>query len=236
MREPSVDDTYDNSLLVDKQGWDDYWNKKNKGGIVYSLIAEFYRKVIIRPNLMRLIKKHFPKGSRLLHAGCGSGQVDSELAGDYRLVGLDISKRALEIFRQTHGNRGEVLQASVFDVRLPNQSVDGIYNLGVMEHFTEDEIQTALNEFHRVLKPNGKFVAFWPPEFGTSVLFFKFLKQLCRVVLGKDVKFHPDEISRVRSKRWVTHLFNRAGFRVIEYSFGPRDVWTYSIIVAERGE
>jgi predicted SAM-dependent methyltransferase len=31
-----------------------------------------------------------------------------------------------------------------------------------MEHFTDKEIHRILREFHRILKPGGKIVLFWP--------------------------------------------------------------------------
>jgi len=67
------------------------------------------------------------------------------------------------------------------------------------------------------------------------VLFFKGLGWLFRHLLRKkDVKFHPDEITRVRSRRHVTGLFEGEGFRVLEYSFGPRDLFTYAVVAARR--
>jgi len=48
------------------------------------------------------------------------------------------------------------------------------------------------------------------------------------------VKFHPGEITRVRSRSHVTGLFESAGFRVVRYSFGPRDLFTYAVVAAER--
>lgn len=214
--------------------WDIYWNKKNRGGLVYALIAEFYRKCIIRPNLNRFIHKYFIPGSTLLHAGCGSGQVDTDLNHDYKLIGLDFSEVALQIYKQTQQGRCETLHSSAFDIQLPDKSVDGVYNLGVLEHFSQEEIQKSLAEFRRILKDKGKLVIFWPPEFGVSVLFFKFLRGSIRLLFRKDVKFHPDEISRLKSKAEAYQIFQAAGFRVVEYSFSLKDVWTYSIIVAEK--
>ena len=221
-------------LLEDKQGWNEYWQKKNNGGILYALIAEFYRKVIIRPTLNHFIRKYLKLGSELLHAGCGSGQVDVDIAPEYKITGLDISKKALEIYKESNKYVVSTLHASIFQTGLPEKSIDGIYNLGVMEHFTLEEIQTCLTEFKRILRPDGRLVIFWPPEFGLSVLFFKVLRGTIKTLTGKDVKFHPDEISRIYSKKNALEIFAKGGFKVIEYSFGPRDVWTYSIVVAQK--
>jgi SAM-dependent methyltransferase len=221
--------------LHDEQGWDAYWDgQKTKGGrLLYDAIASFYRKWIIRPSLNRFVRRHFAPGSQILHAGCGSGQVDADIRHHAAITGLDLSVNALRLYKKVNGARCRTLHGSIFAIPLPDGSVDGVYNLGVMEHFEEADIVRILREFRRVLKPSGRIVLFWPPEFGLSVLFFKALGGFFRHVLRRrDVKFHPDEITRVRSRAHVTGLLAEAGFEVLEYSFGPRDAFTYAIVAA----
>lgn len=223
-----------NDVLTDKQGWNDYWkSKKGSGGKLYDVIAEFYRKFIIRPNLNHFIKKYFKEGSEILHAGCGSGQVDRDIRDYVSITGLDISTNALEIYRRENGSKCKSLHGSIFEIPLPDHTLDGVYNLGVMEHFEEPEIEKILLEFKRVIKPGGKIIIFWPPEFGASVLFFKGLKRTLKIATGKDYKFHPDEVCRIKSRKHALQLFSKAGFNVLEYVFGARDAFTYSIVVAE---
>ncbi len=70
----------DENPRQDTQGWNAYWDKKNSWqGLFYDRVAEFYRRVIIRPSLNRFIKGNFSKGDPVLHAGCGSGQVDADI-------------------------------------------------------------------------------------------------------------------------------------------------------------
>ena len=209
----------------DRTNWEIYWGKNNHRGSLYSIIAEFYRKIIIRPSLNHFIRKYIPTKSTLLHAGCGSGQVDTDLSQEYIITGLDISETALAVYRKTNRDSDTVC-ASIFSTGLPEKSYDGIYNLGVLEHFTRDRIQVCLTEFHRILKDNGKLVIFWPPEFGTSVVFFKILLKGLELFFRWKPKFFPDEVSRVTSQADVTSQFEGAGFRIIRYSFSTRDVWT----------
>ncbi len=224
-----------NTVLEDKQGWNEYWGKKkNSGGVVYDVIAEFYRKFLIRPSLNSFIKKHFPKGANILHAGCGSGQVDADIRHHASITGLDISPAALEIYNRENKGFCKTLHGSIFQIPVADATYDGIYNLGVMEHFTEEEIGRILAEFKRVLKPGGKLVIFWPPEFGLSVLFFKVLKTSLKLLTGKEFKFHPDEICRIHSKAHAYEIFGKAKLEVLDYAFGPKDVFTYSVIVAQK--
>jgi len=226
----------DATVPTDTQGWDVYWRKQEFGhGVLYDTVAAFYRKVIIRPNLNRVVHQYFPYGAHVLHAGCGSGQVDVDIRNQVRITGLDISINALNFYRRTNKDACAVLHGSIFAIPLPPASVDGIYNLGVMEHFTSEEIDRILVDFFRVLRPGGRLIIFWPPEFGLSVIFFKGLKGVLEKVLRRrDVKLHPDEVTRVQSASHAREMFERSGFRVLQYAFGPRDLFTYSVVVAEK--
>ena len=212
--------------------WDAYWSASKKRRL-YDFVAEIYRKFLIRPNLNRFVKNYLPDNADTLHAGSGGGQVDREIRSLVRITALDISPKALAVYRRNNGDGVRVILGSIKEIPLPASSMDGIYNLGVMEHFTEGEILQILSEFRRVLRADGKLILFWPPEFGLSVLFFKALKWIFAHLLGKpDVEFHPPEICRLRSKAHGEAILREAGFRLINYSFGPRDLFTYSILVA----
>lgn len=219
-----------------REVWDQYWSsKKTKGGLLYDAIAVVYRRVLIRPSLDRFLRAHFKKGSEVLHAGSGSGQVDADIKSYLKITALDISPNALEIYQRENGPNSHVILGSIFQIQLPDNSMDGVYNLGVMEHFSETEIILILNEFRRVMRPDGKLVLFWPPKFGSSVLFFKILTLFFAKVLGKpDVKFHPEETCRLRSRQHAAELLQQAGFKIVEYSFGPRDLFTYAVVVARK--
>lgn len=215
--------------------WDEYWQKRSRtGGAVYDLIATLYRKTFIKPNLERFLYRHFEAGSRLLHAGCGSGQVDSDVVKRFDVVALDISLPALRIYQSQTRGRAKILHGSVFEIPLPDASVDGIYNLGVMEHFTEEELARVFAEFKRVLRPAGRIVMFWPPEFGLSVQVFKVAHFVLNRVLKKNVKLHPDEVCRIRSRDHARELLERSGLLLREYDFGPLDLFIQCVVVGER--
>jgi len=104
-----------------------------------------------------------------------------------------------------------------------------------LEHYSEQSIKRILVELSRVLKKRGKMIIFWPPEFGLSVRFFKILVFITQNILGfKNVKFHPDEITRIKSRKDAERIFMKAGLKVVDYYFGIRDFFTYCVIVAEK--
>lgn len=217
--------------------WESYWQgQKSSGALFYEVIAAFYRKLIIKPALNHFIGKYFKKTYRLLHAGCGGGQVDVDICKKFDVTGLDISINALNMYNKVNKGKVKLLHGSIFKIPVSDFGYDGVYNLGVMEHFSVDEIRLIMNEFNRVLKPGGKIVLFWPPEYGISVIFFKMLKRFLTPFYGKDIKFHPDEKSRIKSKKEAVEILNQSGFELIEYYFGLRDFFTYAVIVAKVKE
>ena len=219
----------------DEVAWDEYWNtKKSRSKILYDMIAAFYRKFIIRPTLNKFIKDEFRPGMSLLHAGCGSGQVDIDLAKHAHVTALDISIPALNHYRKIHGGRCQLMHGSIFSIPCEDAIFDGVYNLGVMEHFTEEDNIKILNEFFRVLKPGGKIVLFWPPEYGLSVLFLKGAHFFLNRVLKKNTSLHPAEITRLRSKKHAQAILAKTRFKMDRYYFGVMDLFTYSVVVCNK--
>ncbi|MBI2206453.1 MAG: glycosyltransferase [Candidatus Rokubacteria bacterium] len=220
--------------LDDAQGWNTYWTQATDGiGTAYQAVAALYRRRVLKKNLERWLGRHFPEGAHLLHAGCGSGQLDAHLHRRVRVTAVDISAPALERYARNNPEAYRVEQATVFDLPYDRDAFDGVFNLGVLEHFPGDRIHAMLREFHRVLKPGGKIVVFWPHRFGSSVLFLHGLGRALRV-LGRRQPLHPREVSLLRSKRAAVRVLDAAGFRLVDYAFGPRDFFVQSVIVASK--
>ncbi|PKO08075.1 MAG: hypothetical protein CVU40_17360 [Chloroflexi bacterium HGW-Chloroflexi-2] len=224
-----------NSEVIDDQGWEEYWKKQlNVINWLYDRIAETYRKLFIKPNLKNQVKKNFKSNALLLHAGCGSGLVDKGLSDEYSVIALDISLNALSIYGKNHPNVYKLIQNDIRNIDLENQSIDGIYSLGVMEHFEKKDIIRILNEFNRILKPSGRLILFWPPKFGLSVFVLKVWHIVLNKIYKKDIKLHPDEVSLLESKDQIIKFADLTGFSLINYCFGVKDLFTQVIIILEK--
>jgi SAM-dependent methyltransferase len=103
-------------------------------------------------------------GAKILDFGCGSGQVVAAgLAGGREMFGV-------EIFSGESTARADVehlglLGNRIFEVgngRLPFE--DGMFDLAVSNTVFEhvEDLDSALAEIHRVLRPGGRLVAFFP--------------------------------------------------------------------------
>ena len=157
-----------------------------------------------------------------------------DISKEYKVYAVDISSAALRIYKKYNPCVVELLWADIFHLPIKNNQVDGVYNLGVMEHFTESEIFQILTEFRRVIKPRGKAIILWPPNFGLATRFLCAANYLLNDVLRLKVKLHPDEITRIKSRAHMVGIFEQAGFKVKEYYFGIKDLWTHCIMVAEK--
>lgn len=169
----------------------------------------------------------------MLHAGCGSGQVDTDLHEHARITAIDISTSALDMYRR-HNPQAEVRHASIFDLPFPDGKFDGAYNLGVVEHFERDELKRAFQELHRVVKPGGKLVVFWPHAHATSVFILNSARWVLNDLLQKDVQLYPPEVSLVHSRSEAAELLSSGGFELSSYEFGPRDMFVQAMVVATR--
>ncbi len=221
--------------LSDPQGWDTYWERKRrKSQLGYELAATLYRNLVIRRQLERVVHRHFSPGSSLLHAGCGSGQVDRGLQEQMRITALDVSVSALRIYRQNNPTAFRVEHGTVYSLPFPAAAFDGVYSLGLLEHFDRSQIQEILREMRRVLRPAGKLVLFWPHERSTSVFVLRRIHWLLNDVLGRNVRLHPPEPSLLGSRAQAESIVGEAGFDLAEYRFGPGDGFVQALVVAQK--
>lgn len=223
--------------LIDGQDWDSYWRKKQDvSGFVYEMIAAVYRGLFIRPNLEHAVRGTFEPGSKLLHAGCGSGQVDLRLHGRFEITAIDISPQALYLYSQNNPRVSDLRHASIFSLPFEDGSFDGVYNLGVMEHFTRAEIQRIMAEFRRVLRPGGRLLMFWPHRRATSVIVLGLVHRFLRSALRSDKALHPPEVSLLGGRNEARAVFADSGFTLDRYHFGLRDLFVQAVLVGSPRE
>ena len=94
-------------------------------------------------------------GAAVLDLGCAAGvPVAAELAGRYRVTGLDISP---EHIRQAAWNvpDAEFICADACTVTFPAGHFDAIISLYTFDHIPRDEHQALLGRLRRWLRPDG---------------------------------------------------------------------------------
>ena len=98
-----------------------------------------------------------PQRGTVLDVGCGSGQTIGWalelLGGGWNAIGLDVAMEGVAAARAAGFN---VLHASALEIPLPNESVDLVITLDVLQHLPLGGGDVAaLREMRRVLKPGG---------------------------------------------------------------------------------
>jgi len=103
---------------------------------------------------VKMLSKHLGPRMSVLELGCGTGYFTRELArSGAEIVALDVSPELLEIARancSAPNVRYEIQNA--YDLSYPDAIFDSVVGSSVLHHL---EIQDALREIYRVLKPGG---------------------------------------------------------------------------------
>ena len=102
--------------------------------------------------------KHIHEGCSVLEVAPGPGYLAIELAklGNYRIVGLDISKDFVEIARRNAKEAGvevQFQQGNVADIPFPDNTFNFIICTAAFKNFKEPV--KALNQMYRVLTSEG---------------------------------------------------------------------------------
>lgn len=216
--------------------WDSYWEEDSSTSFltrVYSKIAHFYRRFLIGPRLERVLSRNFRAGTRLLHAGSGAGEVDLKVRNSYAVVAADMSILAINKYRDQYPN-SEVVILDITKSNFKDLNIEGVYNLGVMEHLSPEEIMQTLGNFSASLPVKGRIVLFWPPVFGLSVIFLHVAHFVLQRIFRRSILLHPDEPNKVSTKSRFKKYLIGTDLKLISFRMSPRDLFTYMVVILEK--
>jgi SAM-dependent methyltransferase len=157
--------------------------------------------------------------------------VDTALRNYARITAVDISAAAVRLYARHNPAALRIEQADIFRLPFADGSFDGVYNLGVMEHFTRAEITRVLTEFRRVLRPGGKVLLFWPVRHAPSVWVLHAIHFLLRGLGVRREALHPPEVSLLASRADAAAHLGDAGFHLVAYTNGPSDLFIQAVVV-----
>ena len=164
-----------------KKIYDNYLSNRVVGTIPSDMSSLNSRK----PFYLDVIKKHFPtnKEIKVLDLGCGYGAfLHFMRERGYRSAqGVDSSIEMVEaatklgITEITHGDLFSFLKEK------PDESIDVITAIDIIEHFTKSEIFDLVAEMKRVLKKGGRIISHQPNAegvFGNAILYGDFTHEV----------------------------------------------------------
>src|SRR5215475_5861629 len=138
--------------------------KSYKGVGMEGMIAKWYaantrKSLDDYQDLARRVAEELSPESRVLEIAPGPGYFAIELAklGNFRIVGIDISKTFVEIARRNAGEAGVEVDFQLGDAaQMPfeNETFDFLFCRAAFKNFAKP--LGALNEMHRVLKAGGR--------------------------------------------------------------------------------
>lgn len=204
-----------------KDTWDKHWSKKATEGSLWEKIANLYRRLLIRREVKHYVEKHFPPSGIFVECGSGTSETSAAIRKQDRLlIALDFSRIPLHR-AQNNPIIDLCIQADFFHLPFRDNVIDGIYNVGVMEHYGKDELRVILQEFHRVLKKDGKCLFLWPQRYG----WVEMLSNIRPLFPKSPSMFH---------ERLVPRLLRETGFSRVSWTLSPFVFFLHYAVVAHK--
>jgi SAM-dependent methyltransferase len=215
--------------------WERHWAAgAGASQSLFGRISAVVRRQIISRAVRHYTRRYFHGGGIYVECGCGTAQSSARIPLDgRRFVALDFSTAALEQARRVPIFHAFV-QGDIFHLPFAEESVAGIWNLGVLEHFDVEAGGRILREFRRVLRPGAMAVLFWPPQYGSSRWVLAPIEWLRSRRSGPPFRFFPDEVNRLRSKQHARRALESAGLEAAAVHFTPRDAFIHMVVVARK--
>jgi len=137
------------------------------------------------------------QGMRVLDIGCGRGESLTWSADKGALAwGIDYAPEAINLTRETLRHRRTTLQgrclaaqANARNLPFASASFDRVLMLDVVEHLYPWELDAALDEVWRVLKPGGTLIVHTAPNiwyYRMGYPLFRLFQRLQGVILPRD--------------------------------------------------
>jgi len=170
----------------------------------FNKIAKYYDKILgfwLNRVFKRLLKEiNIENNSVILDAGCGTGNLLNILSKNktFKLYGVDISPKMLEIAKMKLKNRAKLSLISVEKINYRNK-FDYIFSTEAFHHYESQE--KAMKKFNLALKKNGKLII-------TDLSFGRILNLVFN-------KLEPGN-SKMNSKKEFYKLFKKYKFKNVK--------------------
>jgi SAM-dependent methyltransferase len=213
--------------------WTEHWSPEKQNSFSQRFFS-VYRKAVFARTVAYFIDRFFPRSGVFVEAGSGTSETSMRI--DKRegrvLVALDL---ILPVVANAHPVMDVRVAADIFRLPFADDSLDGLWNVGVMEHFTHDRIDAILREFHRVLRPGAPMLLLWP---GTDSLPQKALRLVEKVANARNgaekLQFHPPEISQLHSAEEGRQVLRRNDVEPVFVDPGPRSLMAFKTVVGRK--
>jgi len=221
-------------LKQEEIDWSQHWAEDKQESFSQRFFS-FYRKTVFARAVRYFTSRYFPAQGLFIEAGCGTAETSmliDKRGGRRKLVALDL---ILPVLERVHPIMDVRVGGDIFRLPFATDSIDGIWNVGVMEHFTHSQIDAILSEFRRVLRPGGSVILLWPAAYSPPQRILRAIEWwINRRNKGERFRFHPDEISQLRSTGQGREVLIRSKFVPVSIDFGFRSLMAFQTLVGRK--
>jgi len=200
-----------------------YWKNEIEAGTMDK--PPLHDNALLVQKKLNKFKKYL--NGKCLDAGCGDGFVTSELNKITPTIGLDFSDVAIKKAKKNYPQI-RFIKGSVTNLPFNKNQFDCIFASELIEHIQDSEAM--FYEFNRVLRKNGNLIITTPE--------LTKLKNIFIALFYWDKYYHPvNPHIRFYSKKSITEILKRFGFKIIHYEPDGRFFWFVPkgmIIVAKK--
>lgn len=238
---PVIDGILDARLSEDRKkteavDWSAHWGEEHQGS-TFQKFFSFYRKAVFARTVAYFTGRYFAPAGVFVEAGSGTAETSVRMDnrdGARVLVALDIVFPVLKMCNPIMDAR---ICGDGFHLPFRDSSLDGIWNLGVMEHFTHRQIDEMMGEFRRALKPRARVILFWPAKNSIPQKMLKFVEKIINLKKrDQKFQFHPDEISQLQSNAEARNVLSRNGFKPLHVDWGLASGMAFKSVIGEKSE
>ncbi|UAY52218.1 class I SAM-dependent methyltransferase [Ferruginibacter albus] len=163
--------TIDSAILrhdIDADFFQNTYENKITDNAAYPFL--YGRKIVLKQFEELLLQ--LPKGSSVLDVGCGTGHLTKWIKDQgYNVVGVEPSKGMRE-FAEKNFPDIRFINSISSEIPLADNSFDLILAFEVLRYMDESETINTYKEFHRLLKPGGKFFVTHVNKYSTDLYYF----------------------------------------------------------------
>ncbi|WP_371803587.1 class I SAM-dependent methyltransferase [Candidatus Lokiarchaeum ossiferum] len=126
--------------------WDRHWQKQPD-------IKQIYKNRNTSKLVLNTTKNYLNINSRVLEGGCGLGDKVHWLnQSGFNTIGIDFATNTIDLIKENFPE-AKVEKGNLLDLKYEDESFDGYWSLGVIEHFF-DGFEEIIKEARRILKPD----------------------------------------------------------------------------------